>query len=452
MPNFELFCHRDDMFKMSNFFRFGVLHFVRHFGLGSLYMVKITINRMITRLGEVFHFDAHYFTKNTFWLLFGQAMASLAAFATTVIFANYVPKNIVGDYRLILSVYAVLTFFALSGLSAALIRSIVHEKDGTLRVALATKKRYSILAFLVGLGAVFYFWVLKENAVFGISILVMSVCLPVIEAYSIYSPYLQGKHNFKYSSVHGGIVKIVSGAVVIFVAYISPEVIYLISAFYITQAIVVYFQYKFLTKKFPPRNDIEDEEMVPYSKHTTLAGVFYMILGQADKFIVYHFFGPISLASYWIASTVPQEVSRVLVAVLQVAYPKFVKGDHETMKQLLTKKLMTLTWVLIAVACAYTLLAYPFFHLFFPQYSSDVSKSIVLMFGFAIVPHIFVWQYYTAKKNVAVVYINNIIDPVAQVILYILLIPFFGIWGLVYAILIKTIFMNLLAWYVLRKY
>lgn len=414
--------------------------------------MKITVNKTISWLGATFNFDAHYFTKNTFWVLVGQTMASLAAFITTVVLANYVSKNVVGDYRLIISIYSVLTFFSLSGLSSALIGSIVHGQDGSLRVALAIKKKYGVVAFFVGTIIALYFWVLKGNAVFGISIFIMSVCLPIIEAYSVYVPYLQGKHEFKYSSVYTGIAKIVTALAVVFVAYIIPATIYLIAVFYITQTIVVYVQYKYLTKRFPPKNDLQDEGMVSYSKHTTFAGVFNMLLGQADKFIIYHFFGPISLASYWIASTIPQEVGRVVVTVLQVAYPKFVKGDHDAIKHVLSKKLVTLTVVLVTVSLVYTVLAYPFFHIFFPQYIGDVNKSIVLMFGFAIIPHMFVWQYYTAKRNIKVVYINNIVDPVLQVTLFLILIPPFGVWGLVYAVFAKTAFMNLLAWYVLKKY
>ena len=414
--------------------------------------MKITVNKIVTWLGATFNFDAHYFTKNTFWVLVGQIMASLAAFLTTVVLANYVPKNIVGDYRIILSLYSVLTFFALSGLSAALIRSIVNGQDGSLHVAVAIKKKYGRIAFFVGILVALYFWVLKGNAIFGISIIIMSICLPIIERYLIYVPYLQGKHEFKHSSISTGIVKIMSGAAVVITAYLIPETIYLIASFYITQTVVVFFQYKSLVKNFPPQNNLQDEEMVPYSHHTTFAGVFNMLLGQADKFIVYHFFGPISLASYWIASTIPQEVGRVVGTVIQVAYPKFVKGDHENMKRELSKKLLALTGVLVFVSMLYAVFAYPFFNIFFPQYVADVNKSIILMFGFAVIPHMFVWQYYTAKKNVKVVYINNIVDPVLQAILFLCLIPLYGVWGIIYAVLAKTAVMNLLSWYVLKKY
>ncbi len=423
-----------------------------YISLRFLAPVITKLNNVISWAGERFQFDAHYFTKNTFWLLVGQAMASVASFLVAVVLANFVPKSVVGDFRLITSFYAVLVFFALSGLSSALIRAIVEGRDGALHVALRTKRKYGLLALVAGIVLALYFWVLRGNSVFGISILVMSMCLLIIESYSMYLPYLQGKYEFRYSSIHTGIIKVISALAVILVSFTAPETIYLVSAFYLAQVVVVYIQFHALTKKFPPANTTADSDMVPYARHMTLAGVFYMLLGQADKLIVYKFFGPVSLASYWIASAVPQEVGRVVVTALQVAYPKFVKGEHHDMKQMLAKKLITLTWVLFFVSCAYALVAYPFFHIFFPQYVSEVSKSILLMFGFVIIPHMFIWQYYTAKRNVAVVYINNTVDPVLQVLLYIAFIPFFGVWGIVYATVAKTFIMNMLAFYILKRY
>lgn len=414
--------------------------------------MKTKFNNFISFIGKVFDFDAHYFAKNTFWLLIGQAIASFSVFFVTVVLANNVPKSVLGDYRVIISAYSTLTFFALSGITPALIRSIVNGHEGSLALALSSKKKYSTPAFLVGLAISLYFWVLKDNPIFGASFLVMSLCLPIIEAYSLYVPYLQGKQEFKFSSINTGIIRLSSSLLVALVAFLHPTTLAIVSSFYIAQAVVIFLQYKILIKKFPPRNNDEDKDMVPYARHTTFAGVFYMFLGQADKFIMYHFFGPVSLASYWIASTIPQEVGRVINASLQVAYPKFVKGNHEEVKPVLIKKIITLTWVLVGISCLYSIFAFPFFHIFFPQYVDQVWKSIVLMFGFAVVPHVFVWQYFTAKRNIKVVYINNTVDPILQVVLYIALVPFFGIWGFVYATVLKTVLMNILAWYVLKKY
>lgn len=414
--------------------------------------MKNKINSLISTLGKRFNFDAHYFTKNASWLLIGQGMMSLAAFVTTVILANNVSKQTIGDYRLIISLYAVLVFFSLPGMGVAFIHSIVNKKDGSFKEAILIKKYYGLLSFVIGAMIALYFIFLRNNFYFGISILIASACLPIIEAYSLYMAYLQGRHEFKHSSINTGLAKIISSLAIIVAVYISPTTISLILSFYISQAIVTYWQYNFFIKKFPPRNSEEDRQMLPYAKHLTYASTISLLLGQADKFILYHFFGPVALAQYWIASTVPQEVGRAIWTVSQVIYPKFIKGNHDEMKKWLPNRLLLITAGLLVISGLYALVAYPFFHIFFPQYIDQVSKSIILMFATVVAPYTLVWTFYTAKRNVRVTYISNTVDPILQIALYVALIPFFGIWGLVSAILIKSVVMNVVAWITLKVY
>lgn len=413
--------------------------------------MKNKINSLIDRLGTKFGFDSHYFVKNTFWLLIGQGMMSLAAFLSTVVLANKISKHDLGDYRLIISIYTTLVFFTMSGLSSAFMRSIVNGYEGALKEAISIKKKYGFLTFLIGCAVALYF-VYKNNPAFASLVLVASIFIPFIESYSMYSPYLQAKHEFRYSSIHAGIVKLLSSLAVIFAAYFYPETLYLVIAFYGSQALVNFIQYKSLTKRFPPKNDEYDKTMLPYAKHLTLSGVAILLFGQADKFILYHFFGPAALASYWIASTIPQEVGRVISTIGQVAFPKFVKVEHENAKSKFLQKFLFAILILFFISVLYALVAYPFFLFFFPLYITEVSKSIVLMFAFAVVPHYFVWSYFSAKGRHKIIYLSSTLDPVLQVALYIALIPPFGIWGLVYAMLLKMLFMNVAAWYILKKY
>lgn len=412
--------------------------------------MQTKLNHAISRLGERFNFDAHYFTKNTFWLLVGQGMMSVAAFITTVVFANYVSKQAIGDYRLIVSLYAVLAFFTLPGMGAALMHSVVNNKDGSLAEAVQMRQRYGLFAVVAGIILAFYFGVLKQNPVFGVSVLVAAICVPIIESYSLYIVYLQGKQEYKYSSINTGLVKVISSVAVIGTIFIYPTAVYLIAVFYVSQALVTYYQYRMFLKKFPQKNKSTDEGMLPYAKHASFAGAISLFLSQADKFILYHFFGPISLAQYWIASTIPQEAGRVIWTISQVVYPKFIKGDHAEMKKWLPSKILIVTIGLIAISCLYALIAYPFFSIFFPQYINQVGMSTVLMFANVVVPYTFVWIFYSAKRNIKVAYISNIVDPILQIILFLSLIPFFGVWGLVYALLLKSVIMNIIAWFIFK--
>lgn len=412
--------------------------------------MRSKINNLITRVGQKFGVDSHYFIKNTFWLLLGQGVISIAAFASTVVLANFVSKNSLGDYRLIVSVYNTLTFFALSGASTALIRSVVKGKEGSLALALSLKKRYGVLSFFVGTMIAVYFGFFKNNPMLGIGFFVMSACLPIIEAYSIYIPYLQAKHEFRYSSMHSGLVKLFAAITIIIVTYYHPTTIYLVAGFYISQALVTFFQYKLLTKQFPPKNNEVDTGMHQYAKHLTTAPFLGLLLSQADKIILYHFFGPIALAQYWIASSIPQEFGRVIGTLAQVVYPKLIEVSSLGHKKSFVKKLLVFTGVLFLISIFYSIIAYPFFSIFFPKYVDQAAMSIVLMFAAAVVPNWFVWQYYMAKGNIKIVYMANTLEPVIQIALYVLLVPFFGVWGLVLAVFFRTLCMNLVSFYVLR--
>lgn len=414
--------------------------------------MKQIINNFITKLGEKFGFDAHYFTKNTFWLLVGQAMMSISAFFLTVVLANTVSKLTLGDYRLVISLYSILVFFSLQGMGAALMQSVVNGKDGSFLHAVSIKRKYGIAAFLVGTIIALYYGILKENVLFGLSIFISAACIPVIETYSLYIIYLQGKHNFKTSSLNMGLLKVISSFTVIGMAYLYPSAVYLISAFYVTQAIIIYIQYRLFLRKVRLENSAVDEGMLPYAKHSSFAGAVSLVLGQADKFILYHFFGPVALAQYWIASTIPQEVSRVIWTMSQVVYPKFIKGDESQMRRWLPKRIVQITIVLVAISVIYAFMAYPFFSIFFPQYVDQATMSAVLMFAYVVAPYTLIWIFFTSKRNVKVTYISSTVDPVLQILFYILFIPLYGVWGVVYALVSKTILMNLISWFILKRY
>ena len=64
----------------------------------------------------------------------------------------------------------------------------------------------------------------------------------------------------------------------------------------------------------------------------------------------------------------------------------------------------------------------------------------------------FVVEVVAAKKNHKLVYFTNIIDPILQIVLYLCLIPFFGVWGIAWALFLKTFILNGIGWAILKKY
>ena len=61
-------------------------------------MLNKKFNSILDYAEKRFSFDAHYFVKNTLWLLTGQGMMSIAGFVSTVALANFVSGHFVSGH------------------------------------------------------------------------------------------------------------------------------------------------------------------------------------------------------------------------------------------------------------------------------------------------------------------------------------------------------------------
>jgi O-antigen/teichoic acid export membrane protein len=388
--------------------------------------------------------------RNSVWMLVGQACISLSAFVLTYVLANFVNKDIVGMYRYLLSLYASISVFALLGMGTALMRSTANGNTVSLSFAVKEKMKYGILAAfgMVGIAAVHAY----QSGIDALTITLLgaAIALPCIEAYSLYSPYLQGASRFKESSIYSALARILINGAVIFFAFFYPNLYSITAAYLISTLLISYFFYR-IAKAKVKQEGVVDAEMLPYAKHLTFMGLLSAFVSQLDKFILFWFFGPVSLATYWIASIIPQEFGRIVSTISQTLFPKFVREDETYFLATLKKFFLISFGMLILISVVYFILAPYVFELFFPKYIDIALLSAWLMFAFACVPHLFVWQILSAKKKVGQLYVLSIADPALQVVLYFICIPLLGIPGLVLAQVIKTLVLNIAAYiYLIR--
>ena len=127
-----------------------------------------------------------------------------------------------------------------------------------------------------------------------------------------------------------------------------------------------------------------------------------------------------------------------------------VVSNKETIS--LTPKLVFENIVPGVILLLYAWLARPLFAFLFPAYVDADGLSIALMFGFGFIPYYVVWQIFSAKRNVRALYYLSIGEPIMTAVLYLTLIPLWGLWGITSALCIKTLVMNGLAlWYLYRR-
>ena len=65
------------------------------------------------------------------------------------------------------------------------------------------------------------------------------------------------------------------------------------------------------------------------------------------------------------------------------------------------------------------------------------------MCAYGFVPYYFVWQIFSAQKDVKIMYVLNTLEPIILVTLYLILVPLYGVWGVIATIFIKNLAFNL---------
>ena len=65
--------------------------------------IKEKIYKLLRKSEKWTHTDMIYLAKGGFWLTLGQIISSVSSFALAVAFANFLPKEVYGNYKYIIS-------------------------------------------------------------------------------------------------------------------------------------------------------------------------------------------------------------------------------------------------------------------------------------------------------------------------------------------------------------
>ncbi len=385
------------------------------------------------------------------WTVGGQVLVSVVTLFSTLALANWVTEEVVGNYRFVLSLLATVSVFALGGISSALQQATAAGQEGSYSVAFAVKVKYGLIATVICWGSAGYFYFVQTNNDLAKALLVCGALIPWLEASGLYGSYLTGVSRFKNYAQALVLERTVLAGALIITAFFWPTFLALVITYLVASLVVRLFLY-YCTKRQVPVNAPIDKHMFVYAKHLTSMSLIAAVTSQLDKFILFFFFGPAALATFWIASVLPQEVSRLVSAAGGTFFPRIVQTENEQ-TMVVVKKIFWLMLVLtLLLSTVYLLLAKFIFAWFLPVYAGAYLMSGALMFAFAVNPHVVVWSIFTAKKKVKELYIYSMAEPLLVCGLYLLFIPLWGVWGLVYALGARTLIMNLVAWWVLRKY
>lgn len=393
--------------------------------------------------------DMLYLAKGGFWVSFGQGFNSTLSLILIIAFANLLPKETYGLYKYVLSIAGILNVFTLTGMNSAISRTVALGDDSVLQPAIRYQLKWNLL-MLVALYCVGGYYILQNEYDFAIAFFILGTFVPMTLAFNTYGAYLQGKKKFQVVNILSVLSTLIYTIGMFVMMFVSDSFVWLIGAYATTTFLSSVIFYTYTLRKYNPPDSDDAEDTLAYGRKLTYIKLLGPVTSQIDKVILGHFWGPVQLATYSLATTIPSKAVPALKNLIDIGFPKFATKTatqintvfyRRILQGLITGSLVTVLYVLIA--------PYLFTYLL-PQYIDGVVYSQVLAISFIFaLPTRYVGLLFESQKLSRLVLINNSINSGILIALYICFGLMGGIMGLVIAQVTQSflgLVVNLVSW------
>ena len=381
--------------------------------------------------------DMVYVAKGGFWWIFGNVCVLIISFGTMVVFSRWMPKKIFGTFQYVLSTMAILGIFALPGMQTALIRAIAKGKEGMLSLCAKEKFKWSLIG-VAGALAISVWYFLHQNFILGGSFLIASFLFPIPRISNLSFIFWQGKKRFDIQAKYSIIINFLEALVFIPVLFFTNNLILIILAYLVSRSLFRSIFLKFTLKR--AENQEKDKETLSFGKHLTLMQSIALFGNQIDKIVIWQFLGPVSVAIYSFARLPIQRIQG-LTPIGPLALPKLSQKNVREIKKGVFKKFSKLFLFSIPLALLFYLIAPSFYKILFPSYVASIPYFRVLSLTLILLPFGLLSTALVAEMKTKELYTIQFAAPVIRILLFLILAPLYGIWGIVAAIL-ATQFLN----------
>jgi len=386
---------------------------------------------LLRRSEDFFKTDMVYLAKGGLWLTLFQIFSAVIALSLSVVFANFFPKHEFGIYKYVISAAGIIGAFSLTGLGTAVTKAVSEGYDGTLREGYWTNLKWSGGIIIISLGlALYYFF--NENAVLAASFIIIALTAPVINSTSLFTSFLNGKKDFKRTTLYGTLKNIFTTLPLIIAIFITSQPLVIILIYFASSALSGLIFY-LLTIKIYKIPETSNAETTSYAKHLSLMSVLNIIAENVDKVVVFQYVGAVELAIYTFATAIPVQIKSGLKNIYQLAFPKFTLRSLTELKKEMPRKIIIFFLVTLPIAIAYVLSAPTIFTILFPKYLDAVIYSQVFSIGLLFYSSLFLTTALQSQKMIPQLYKANLFSAISKIISLAIFVFFFGLWGVIIA-------------------
>ncbi len=406
--------------------------------------------RCIDKLENLLGINLRYIFRGGSYLLSSYSISIVLRLFLSIALARFLTKQVYGQYNFIFSIIGVITIFALPGMASATIRAIVRGYEGTYLKIIKTKIKYALIGFFI-LSCIIIYFIFKNDLHLAKYLLIATIFF--IPQYCLveYTNFFIGKKYFKKVAIFDIITVIIYTTLTIAVAYLTKDLFWIILT--LTGSISIsYFIFFLISLKYKKNNQTK-KGLIKYGKHLTLIEAIPLIGVHVDKLIITYFMGFEALAIYAIASIIPQQMRGVIKSIIPIFSPKFSELNQEEVYPKIRKKLLYLIILSIIFGLVMIILT-PFLipPIWGQKYIGSIYYAQLLIIAVAIaIPTIVLMNLLRSQKKKKEILKINIFITFLKIILMLILVPKFKLFGVVLSIFIYRIIGSIYVYYLTIK-
>ncbi|HMB65977.1 MAG TPA: polysaccharide biosynthesis C-terminal domain-containing protein, partial [Patescibacteria group bacterium] len=135
----------------------------------------------------------------------------------------------------------------------------------------------------------------------------------------------------------------------------------------------------------------------------------------------------------------------------KLALPKLSQRKATELQESVPGKMLKLLLLLLPIVAIYILIAPYFYQFLFPQYTEATVYSQIFALSLLLFPKFLMGQTLTAHALKKQLYTLQITGPSFKIILLLILLPLWGIWGAIIALMATEVFGLLLLLYFFHR-
>lgn len=388
--------------------------------------------------------DNVYLAKSWTSLNAGNVTSAIVAFGLSIAFAHFLNKDAFGQYKFILSVVSLLSITSLQEINSLVVQGVARGQEKVFLSGLRIKIRWTFLGSLGSLILAGYYFI-HANLLLAAAFAVIAPLLPIFANFNLYLSYLQGKKMFARQTLYFVGAQIFSSLAIVGTMFFFKNPLVLVVVYFVAYSLARIYLLRRVLKKFPP-NQKDNPEILRFGKNMSFIGILSDIAANINNIIVFHFLGAPAVAIFTFAQAPINQMRTVLKNLRTIALPKLVNLSRQEIRATFLPKIWRLVLLILLIIAGYNLVVRWIFEFFFPQYTESILLSRILVFGLLTIPATMIPLALQAKEMKQELYQMSAFIPVIKIVLFLVLIPKFGLFGLAGTEVAMALVYGLLSW------